>query len=256
MQSDAINELAAALAKAQAKFTNPPRSHTGKIRGVSKATGKPYEYEYKYADLPDTIDAVRPALNEHGLSIVQLIETDGNGGLLLATQLIHSSGQWIRSEVTIPTGLPSQELGSAVAYRRRYAFSAMVMIAAEDDDDGAGATEREKERGNGPKPKPAGESKPEPEPEAPPVPMEPQLRFEGSIHKLIGEGAAALKAKNPLGDSTAEMKRRVVNILGGHGVERLSEVTKRDEQLAVYREVLAVVEALQADAKAAAEVGL
>lgn len=253
MQSESINELASALAKAQAKFGNPPRSHEGKVSGTTKA-GKPYEYRYRYADLADTIGAVREHLNAEGLSVVQMIEPDGNGGLLLGTQIIHSSGQWIRGDVTIPPGLSSQDLGSALTYRRRYALSAMLGIAAEDDDDGAAVTEREKDRGDGGKPKPTTESKPEPAPE--PVPMEPQLRFEASIHKLIGEGAAALKVKNPLGDATAEMKRRVLNILGGHGVEKLAEVTTRDAQLALYREILAVVEALQAEARALAEVGL
>lgn len=254
MQSDSINEIAAALAKAQAKFTNPPRSHEGKVSGITKA-GKPYEYKYKYADLTDTIGAVREHLNAEGISVVQLIEPDGNGGLLLGTQLVHSSGQWIRGDVTIPGGLSSQDLGSALTYRRRYALSAMLGIAAEDDDDGAGATERERNR-EPERPKPTAVPPPEPKPANDPPTSASPAKFVSAVSILTARGDAALAAIGNFRDPIAEMQRRVAAVLGGHGCTRLMEVTDREMQLAVYKEIEAIVVGFEVDAKAVAEVGV
>jgi len=261
MQSESIAELAAALAKAQAKFTNPPRSHEGHVTGVTKA-GKPYDFKYFYADLAATIGAVREHLNAEGLAVVQLIEPDGNGGLLLGTQLIHSSGQWIRGDVTIPANLSSQDLGSALTYRRRYALSAMLGIAAEDDDDGASATEREKgkpaddagmrARLNVVKPETNGNSTTN----APVPTTNTAAKFTAAVCVLTERGDEALKAVGNFPDPIAEMQRRVAKVLGGHGFERLMEVTDRDAQLAIYREIDAIVRDLEANAKAVAEAGI
>lgn len=132
MQSEAIGELAAALAKAHAEITPPTKGKTAKIESQKGS------YSYKYADLADVIECYKAPLSKHGLAIAQTMKPDG-GLILLTTTLLHSSGQWIGSDYPIASYPRPQEQGSAITYARRYAVTALLGIAAEDDDDGAAA---------------------------------------------------------------------------------------------------------------------
>lgn len=124
--SDNINELAAAMAKAQ-----------GVIEGAAKDKTNPH-FRSKYADLGNVWDACRKALTENGLSVIQTPHTDEAGNLHVVTMLTHSSGQWIRDTFTLPpTKADPQGYGSALTYMRRYALAAMVGVAPEDDDGNA-----------------------------------------------------------------------------------------------------------------------
>lgn len=136
-KSENINELAAALAKAQAK-----------IESATKSAKNPF-YKSNYADLPAVWASCREHLTGNGLSIAQLTDT-GENGILLETVLMHSSGQWISSLYPV-NPLPDKEgretpqaLGSAITYARRYALMALVGIVADfEDDDGEKAMGRE-----------------------------------------------------------------------------------------------------------------
>jgi hypothetical protein len=122
MMSDAINEISAALAKAQ-----------GQIEGASKGKVNP-AFKSKYADLASIWDACRDALSTNGLAVLQ-IPNETPDGMLLTTMVTHSSGQWFRSSYPVrPVQATPQGLGSAITYARRYALMAMVGIAPEDDD--------------------------------------------------------------------------------------------------------------------------
>lgn len=127
--SENINELATALAKAQAEMANAAMNKTNP------------HFKSKYADLAAVRDAVTPALTANGLSVAQLIsETEGR--VAVHTRLMHSSGQWMESVLPIisDVGKP-QVMGSALSYARRYCLSAICNIASEDDDDGNQAQE-------------------------------------------------------------------------------------------------------------------
>jgi hypothetical protein len=126
MQSEQINELAKALSTAQAKIEN---ATLNKINPHFKS---------KYADLSSVIDSIREPLSANGLAVSQNIEIR-EGGMVLRTVLMHSSGQWIASEYPLPQTARPQELGSALTYARRYSLSAIACIAADDDDDAEGA---------------------------------------------------------------------------------------------------------------------
>lgn len=125
--SEQINELAGALAKAQAEMKNATLNKVNP------------HFKSKYADLAAIRDAVVPILSKHGLSIVQGT-TAGGAFLVVTTRLMHSSGQWIQSDypITNDTNKP-QAMGSALTYARRYSLAAMGAIAAEEDDDGNAA---------------------------------------------------------------------------------------------------------------------
>lgn len=92
----------------------------------------------RYADLPSVIDAVKQALNESGIAIIQTAGDLVDGKMVLSTVLMHESGQWFRSDTTMPlTKQDAQGYGSAVTYARRYALSAMTGLYQDDDDGNA-----------------------------------------------------------------------------------------------------------------------
>jgi hypothetical protein len=122
MMSDQINEISAALAKAQ-----------GQIEGASKGKVNP-AFKSKYADLASVWDACREPLSVNGIAVLQ-IPNETADGMVLVTMLTHSSGQWFRSSYPVrPVQATPQGLGSALTYSRRYSLMAMVGIAPEDDD--------------------------------------------------------------------------------------------------------------------------
>lgn len=131
MKSEAINELAAALAKAQ-----------GEIKSAAKDSTNPH-FKSKYADLASIWDACRSALSKNGLAVAQITATTDTGKVRVTTTLMHASGQWIEGELDVkPMQDTPQGIGSTVTYCRRYALAAMVGVAPDDDDDGYAASER------------------------------------------------------------------------------------------------------------------
>ena len=133
IQSESINELAAALSKAQ-----------GAIEGAIKDSANPF-FKSKYADLSSYWDACREQLSKNSLCVTQTMNEDEDGEMCIITQLSHSSGQWMRSY--LPINMPAnsknalQDLGSALTYLRRYSLAAIVGICPDEDDDGNKATD-------------------------------------------------------------------------------------------------------------------
>lgn len=121
-QSDTINELATALAKAQ-----------GQMSGAAKDAANPF-FKSKYADLASVWDACRTPLATNGLAVVQSPSVS-DLRVTVETLLIHTSGQWIRNSLSclIKEDSP-QVIGSATTYLRRYALQSLVGVAPEDDD--------------------------------------------------------------------------------------------------------------------------
>ncbi len=135
--SDQTQELIAALIAAKAKFTPLKKSRTATVR--MKKGGY---YSYNYADLADILNMVTPALAAFGLVIIQPF-TIADGQILIFTELMHTSGQWLSTELPLPniaTGNMNaiQQIGSVTTYGRRYAIEALLGIASEDDTDGRG----------------------------------------------------------------------------------------------------------------------
>lgn len=131
-RSEAFNEIAGALAKAQAKIEPAPADKTGKVKS-DKA-----HYEYYYADLAGVREACRGPLAENGIAVLQPVAVDG-AKVTVTTMLAHSSGQWFEADLTLTApGIGAQQIGGAITYARRYGLAAMVGVAAEKDDDGEG----------------------------------------------------------------------------------------------------------------------
>ena len=126
--SEQVNELATALAAAQAEMKNATLNKVNP------------HFKSKYADLAGIRDTVTPALAKHGLSIVQGTDTV-DSGIVVVTRLMHKSGQWIESRFPIAYDKP-QTMGSAYTYARRYSLSAMCAISADEDDDANAANDK------------------------------------------------------------------------------------------------------------------
>jgi len=122
--SDQINELAAALSKAQGELEDAKKDQQA--------------HQYRYADLAQVLQIVRPVLSRNNLSVVQaasMIESD----VSITTRLMHSSGQWIEETLQMPAIVskamsPAQVVGSLITYGRRYQLTAMIGVTQEDND--------------------------------------------------------------------------------------------------------------------------
>lgn len=103
-------------------------------------------FRSKYADLGNVMDACLPALNKHGIAVIQPTG-ESEAGRYVKTVLIHSeSGDSLECEVPLIIGKNDmQGYGSAVTYARRYGLMAMAGIAPEDDDGNAAAKAAPKE---------------------------------------------------------------------------------------------------------------
>lgn len=122
-QSESIKELATALSKAQAE-----------IEGAKKDSTNPF-FKSSYADLTSVIDAIKEPLAKHGLSISQMTDFDDDGREFVETQIMHSSGEWLRGRLLLKAKDDSpQAQGSSLSYSRRYSLQAALCVSALDDD--------------------------------------------------------------------------------------------------------------------------
>lgn len=123
--SEPINELAAALAKAQAEIQNP------------KFDSQNPHYKNKFASLAAVRNAIVPAFAKHGLSLIQELTTTPEHCISCLTMILHSSGQNLRiGPLVMPASkADAQGYGSAATYARRYALLAAAGVVGEEDDD-------------------------------------------------------------------------------------------------------------------------
>lgn len=133
--SNELQELVVALVKAQEEFTPAIKN------SINPA------YKSKYLDLTGAIDATRPALLKNGLVVVQGIAGDIEAqSITCCTRLMHVSGQFIESELTLPAlqrnNFDAQAVGSASTYARRYSYMAMLGISGDDDDGNAAVADK------------------------------------------------------------------------------------------------------------------
>jgi len=131
--SESLKELAPALAKAQAAM---------KAATMDCENG---HFKNRYASLPSVMDAVKKPLADHGLCVVQGVGA-GEGTAKVSTMILHSSGEWIASELALPVGerATPQAIGSAISYGRRYGLAALCGVVSDTDDDGNAAEESAK----------------------------------------------------------------------------------------------------------------
>lgn len=139
-KSDTIGKLAEALAKVQGEIENVQKNHQG--------------YGYMYADLASILEIVRPICSKYELAVTQLCSSKRRfdevviDKVTVETVLMHSSGEFISSSLTMPIagvkGSLAQATGSVISYARRYSLAAMLSISQTDND--AAPKEKEKDK--------------------------------------------------------------------------------------------------------------
>ena len=124
-----VNEIAKALAAAQAEMTNP---------GFDSQNP---HFRSKFASLASVRNAVVPVLAKHAICMTQDLRTEA-GGIACTTILTHESGQSMTfGPLVMPATKPdAQGYGSAATYARRYALMAVCGVVGDDDDDANAAT--------------------------------------------------------------------------------------------------------------------
>jgi hypothetical protein len=118
--------LATALVKAQKEF-EPAR----------KDATNPH-FRSKYANLSACVDAVKDALNNNGISLIQNTHESDNG-VIVETIFLHESGEMLSAgKLHFPASKQdAQGYMSALTYARRGQLLAACGIAPEDDDGNA-----------------------------------------------------------------------------------------------------------------------
>src|SRR3984893_12099217 len=229
--SDAIGNISAALAKAQAELTNPEKSLVAIIRSPFPREA---DRTFRYAPLSSGLDIVRKSLGRHEIATIQSTEIDKESGLLrLTTVLAHSSGEWISSEWPVcPMSdiASAQRMGAALTYARRYALFTLVGIAGEDDLDAPDL---------GADPNPAAE-----------LPRPPDHRKPSNGQAAAGQRAAADGRKFPdpsgksvLGEQLSASHRESL-------IEQMAAIKSEDEAAAwAHRNLAAKNTLTAADAK-------
>ena len=127
-KSETIVNLAVALAKAQGEF------HAVKFDSVN-----PFLKNH-FASLGALIEATKPILAKHGLSVTQIPFSEGDL-VGVETILLHVSGEWVGGTMTLPAGEErgksnAQVAGSIITYIRRYSYASILGLYADEDGDG------------------------------------------------------------------------------------------------------------------------
>lgn len=127
-KSDSIKELAGALCNVQ-----------GALKPAQFNSTNPF-LKNRYADLGAVIESSKDLLAKNGLAVSQLVTSDTDR-IGVETVLMHSSGEWLSSEIFLVLGeergkSSAQVAGSIITYMRRYALAAVLGIYADEDTDG------------------------------------------------------------------------------------------------------------------------
>jgi hypothetical protein len=130
-KSETIKELATALSKAQSQVQDARKDRNGQ--------------GYKYADLSQMLQIVRPVLADNGLAIVQFPAECEKDRLAIETVITHESGEFMSNSYSMEieqifskagkaVTSKAQASGSVITYMRRYALAAVMGITQEDSD--------------------------------------------------------------------------------------------------------------------------
>ena len=135
--TDSTDNLAAALARVQAKLPHVGKDKTAQVKSEKGS------YSYSYADLADITQALVPLLASEGLAWSARPTVEGDR-FVLAYSLMHgASGEREDGAYPLPdpTRATAQQVGSAITYGRRYCLTAVTGLAVGgEDDDGAAAS--------------------------------------------------------------------------------------------------------------------
>src|SRR5688572_25944003 len=96
---------------------------------IGKLTKDTKGFNYKYFDINQLLEKLRPLLREENLLLTQPIK---NGNVYSCINDLETTEE-IFSEIKLPENVKPQDLGSAITYYRRYSLVSLLALEAEDD---------------------------------------------------------------------------------------------------------------------------
>lgn len=96
-------------------------------------------YGYKYVNLDDILDKVKPILKNNKLIIVQSVGSN-DIGVSITTRIQHISGEFFQDTMILPLAQMKnannvQAMGASITYGKRYGITAMLGLSADEDID-------------------------------------------------------------------------------------------------------------------------
>lgn len=121
LQSEQIDKIALALAKAQGSF-----------EVAIKNKDNPY-YKSSFSDLTELIKSSRKHLTDNSLSVSSMVYEDDKKYLIM--QVSHASGQFFRTiKILNPVKPDIQSFSAYLSYAERILYSKLLCLSSSDDD--------------------------------------------------------------------------------------------------------------------------
>lgn len=214
MRSDNIANIAKALSGAQSE-----------LAPAEMDSVNPF-LKNKYASLGSVTKAIQPVLSKHGLSYTQIISGGDDGRIGVTTILMHESGEWIESNISMQLGEErgkslAQAAGGIITYLRRYSLAALFGVYAEEDSDGQAPASKGAKKGAEP---------PVEIPAGPEMTLETAMQVKNSEGKMYGELPT---------DTLSYMARAIVTKLNTPGAYEGKKREEMEYKLSAIRILLA-----------------
>ncbi len=102
---------------------------------LKNAKGQAGQGKFKYADLPEIVETIRPLLAKYGFAFMQPLKTVC-GKTVIMTIIMHKSGNVWQEEIEMDyMGEDIKKFGAAITYYRRYCLQSILGIVADADAD-------------------------------------------------------------------------------------------------------------------------
>lgn len=130
--SDSVTAIHEAIAKVQAAIEPITKNKEVKVSG-EKAS-----WASSYATLSALDAAARPALNAHGIAVIQSTDFQQGAGHVLVTRLALGA-EWIESVYPIkPSRDGAQGFGGGISFARRWGLCGVLNLIPDDVEEGQG----------------------------------------------------------------------------------------------------------------------
>ena len=189
--SDTVAAIHEAIAKVQAAIEPIAKNKAVKVEG-EKA-----RWESNYATLATLDAAVRPALIEHGIAVMQSTDFLAGAGFVLVTRLALGA-EWIESVYPIkPSRDGSQGFGGGISFARRWGLCGVLNLVPDDIEEGQGYADAKRE-GKAPRR------------QAAPGGLGAVLEsIRGSTLDTIVTAARKARAEHPAGEASAAVEKTI-----------------------------------------------
>ena len=233
-RSESLKELAPALAKVMSE-----------VGPALKDSTNPH-FRSKYANLAACHAVSIGPLTANGFSFPMFPSYDLAANTLSVTALLlHSSGEFIESTLTIPLkdGANAQDVLAAETYARRGLYP-MVGVVPDDDDDGEtavgrgqSAPQRQEQRREPPAPKPRQEAA-KPASQPPPRQLQDELKDRGILKgpQLADKAFGGTQPPQPEDEASDPLAKddELMNTLLGEAFQRLTAAGMNGQQKIIF----------------------